>query len=76
MNDIEAIWVKLTDFDINLCFFYRSKNFTPIDTFLDYMFECIMKLSGKKVIWVGNINIDRRKIADLQYTKLDINISK
>ena len=72
MSKIEALWVELTEQNVFLCFFYRSKNFTPVDTFLDYMFECMMKLNGKKVIWVGDVNIDQRNIQDLQYKKLDI----
>ena len=71
-SKIEALWIELTDFNVYLCFFYRSKNFTPVDTFLDYMFECMMQLNGKKVVWVGDINIDQRKLTDLQYRKLDI----
>ena len=74
MSKIEAIWVELTDFNVNLCFFYRSKNFTPVDTFIDYMFECMMKLNGKKVIWIGDVNIDQRNLSDLQYKKLDISM--
>ena len=72
MSKIEALWIELTDFNIYLCFFYRSKNFTPVDIFLDYMFECMTKLNGKKVIWIGDINIDQRDITNLQYRKLDI----
>ena len=44
MSKIEAVWVELTDFNTYTCFFYRSKNFTPVDTFLNYMFECMIKL--------------------------------
>ena len=33
----------------------------------------MLKLSGKKVIWVGDINIDK-KLSDVQYKKLDITI--
>ena len=72
MSKIEAIWLKLTDVNTYVCFFYRSKKFTPVDTFLDYMFECMIQLSGKKVIWIGDVNIDQRKLTDLQYKKLDI----
>ena len=38
------------------------------------MFKCMMKLNGKKVILIGDINYDRRKVSDLQYKKLDINM--
>ena len=72
LNKIEALWIELIDLKILFCFFYRSKNFTPVDTFLDYMTECMMQLSGRKVIWVGDVNIDQRNITDLQYRKLDI----
>ena len=34
--------------------------FTPVDTVLDYMFECMMQLNGVKVIWIGDINFDQR----------------
>ena len=72
LRKIEAIWIELTELNILLCFFYRSKNFTPVDTFLDYMTECMVQLSGRKVIWVGDVNIDQRNLNDLQYKKLDI----
>ena len=72
MSKIEALWIELTDLNLYICFFYRSKNFTPVDIFLDYIFECMIKLNGKKVIWIGDINIDQRNIRDLQYKKLDI----
>ena len=72
MSKIEAIWVELTDYNIHICFFYRSQKFTPVDTFLDYIFECMLQLSGKKVIWIGDVNIDQRKLTDIQYKKLDI----
>ena len=72
MKKIEAVWIELTEHNILLCFFYRSQKFTPVDTFLDYMTECMVKLSGRKVIWVGDVNIDQRKISDLVYRKLDI----
>ena len=74
MSKIEALWIELTDLNVYLCFFYRSKNFTPVDTFLDYLFECMMKLNGKKVVWVGDVNINQRDINDLQYKKLDISM--
>ena len=72
LSKIEAVWIELTELNLLLCFFYRSKNFTPVDTFLDYMTECMVKLSGRKVIWVGDVNIDQRNISDLDYRKLDI----
>ena len=72
MTKIEALWIELTDFNVFLCFFYRSQRFTPVDIFLDYIFECMIKLNGKKVIWVGDINIDQRHLNDAQYKKLDL----
>ena len=72
MRKIEAVWIELTELNILLCFFYRSKNFTPVDTFLDYMTECMVQLSGRKVIWIGDVNIDQRNINDLQFRKFDI----
>ena len=72
MTKIEALWIELIDFNVFICFFYRSNLFTPVDTFLDYMFECMIKLNGKKVIWVGDINIDQRNLSDAQYKKLDL----
>ena len=72
LRKIEAIWIELLDQNLLLCFFYRSKLFTPVDTFLDYMTECMMQLGGRKVIWIGDVNIDQRNITELQYRKLDI----
>ena len=72
MSKIEAVWIELVEHNVLLCFFYRSQMFTPVDTFLDYMTECMMKLSGKKIIWIGDVNIDQRNIRDLPYRKLDI----
>ena len=36
------------------------------------MTECMLKLGGKKVIWIGDINIDQNNIRDMSYRKLDI----
>ena len=70
MRKIEGIWVKLTDINIYMCFFYRSKIFTPVDTFLDYIFECMMQLNEKKVICIGDININQRNLTDLKFIKI------
>ena len=51
--------------------FYRSKGYSKLDNFLDYFTECMNKLKGKKVIWIGDINVDQNKINDLDYRKLD-----
>ena len=71
-SKIEAVWIELTDLNILLCFFYRSQKFTPLDIFIDYIFGCMASLSGRKVVWIGDINIDQRKINNLDYKKLDI----
>ena len=56
--------------NIYICGFYRSNGYCKLDNFLDY-FECMNKLKGKKVIWIGDINVDQNKINDLDYRKLD-----
>ena len=33
-----------------------------------------MQLNGKKVIWIGDINIDQRNLTGLQFRKLDISM--
>ena len=33
------------------------------------------KLKGKKVIWVGDINVNQNKINDLDYRKLDYTLT-
>ena len=72
IHKIEAIWIHLLESNIYLCCFYRSEQFCPVDTFLDYMTECMMKLSCKKIIWFGDINIDQNDISSMSYRKLDI----
>ena len=56
INKIEAVWIELLDQNILVCSFYRSNNFTPLDVFLDYIFECMIKLSGRKVLWIGDVD--------------------
>ena len=74
-NDkIEAVWVKIKSSNIYVCGFYRSNNYCKIDTFIDYMTECMSKLRGKRVIWIGDINLDQNKIKSLDYKKLDITL--
>ena len=73
-DKIEALWIHLKEPNIYLCCFYRSDNFCPIDTFLDYMTECMMKLGNKKIIWLGDINIDQNDIKSMNYRKLDITL--
>ena len=36
------------------------------------MTECMLKLHGKKVIWIGDINLDQNNINSLAYKKLDM----
>ena len=36
------------------------------------MTECMMKLQGKKVIWIGDVNVNQNSLSDLDYKKLDI----
>ena len=71
-SKIEAIWMQIQDANLNICCFYRSQNFCPLDIFLDYMTECMMKLQGKKVIWIGDVNVNQNCLNDLEYKKLDI----
>ena len=47
---IEAIWVHLIDLNIYICCFYRSEQFCPLDSFLDYMTECMIKMGGKRIV--------------------------
>ena len=71
-DNIEAIWIHLVDCNIYLCSFYRSEKFCPLDSFLDYMSDCMMKLGNKKVIWFGDVNVDQNIISSINYKKLDI----
>ena len=71
LSHIEAKWIKLKHSKIHVCGFYRSNGYCKVDNFIDYMAECMNKLKGKKVIWIGDINIDQNKINDPEYKKLD-----
>ena len=71
-DNIEAIWIHLVEPNIWLCCFYRSEKFCPLDSFLDYMTECMMKFGNKKIIWFGDVNIDQNDIKSMSYRKLDI----
>ena len=73
-DNVESIWIHLENLNIYVCCFYRSHNFCPVDLFLDYMTECMLKLNNKKVIWIGDINIDQNNIKDMAYRKLDITL--
>ena len=72
IDKIEAVWIKLKDAKVFICGFYRSGNYCPVDTFLEYMTECMRKLRGKKVIWIGDINIDQNNVNSAPYKKLDM----
>ena len=72
LSNIEAVWIRLKNSNINICSFYRSANYCTVDNFVDYMNFCMHKLKGKKVIWIGDINIDQNNINSSQYKKLDM----
>ena len=72
LPNIEAVWIKLLDSKINICSFYRSANFCTVDNFIDYINFCMHKFKNKKVIWIGDINIDQNNINSSQYKKLDM----
>jgi len=71
-DQIEAIWIHLTDCNIYICCFYRSELFSPLDKFLDYMTDCMMSIGSKNIIWLGDVNVDQNNISSLNYKKLDI----
>ena len=71
LSNIEAKWIKLKVSNIYICGFYRSTGYCKLDNFIDYFSECMNKLKGKKVIWIGDINIDQNKISSSDYKKLD-----
>ena len=72
LDNIEAKWIKLENSKINICSFYRSANYCNVDNFIDYLNFCMKKLNGKKVVWIGDINIDQNNISSSQYRKLDM----
>ena len=72
MSKIEASWVHLEDANLSICCFYRSQNFCPVDTFIDYMTECMLQLQGKSVVWIGDVNINQNSLNCTDYKKLDI----
>ena len=71
ISNIEAKWIKVKSGNFYVCGFYRSTGYCKLDNFLDYFTECMIKLKGKKVIWIGDINVDQNKINELDYRKLD-----
>ena len=75
IENIEAIWVKIKSSNIFICGFYRSKGYCNIDKFIDYMNFCMGKLRGKRIIWIGDVNVDQNNINDTQYKKLDLTLN-
>ena len=71
VDNIEAIWIKIKSINLYVCCFYRSTKLCKIDKFLDYMVECMSKIRGKRVIWLGDINLDQNKINSPDYKRLD-----
>ena len=72
IKNIEAIWIKIKSSNIYICGFYRSNNYCHIDTFIEYMNKCMKKLRGKRVMWIGDINVDQNDIKNSTYKKLDL----
>lgn len=72
IKNIEAIWIKIKSSNIYICGFYRSNNYCHIDTFIEYMNKCMKKLRGKRVMWIGDINVDQNNITNSTYKKLDL----
>ena len=66
------MWIKVKYAKVFICGFYRSGNYCPVDTFLEYMTECMKKLRGKKVVWIGDVNIDQNNFSSASYRKLDM----
>ena len=59
-RDIEAIWIHIKNPSIYVCGFYRTNNYTTVEHFIEYMEFCMGNLSNKKVLWIGDINIDQK----------------
>ena len=74
LKNIEAVWIRHKSSKINICSFYRSGNYCSVDNFIDYINHCMQKFKGKKVIWIGDINIDQNNISSAQYKKLDMTL--
>ena len=76
LQNIEAIWIKLKSSKINICSFYRLSNCCSIDNFIDYINYCMHRFKGKKVVWIGDINVDQNNINSSQYKKLDVDLAQ
>ena len=74
--NIEATWIRLNKSNINICSFYRSHNYCSVENFIEYMHICMKKFNGKKVVWIGDVNIDQNNINSSQYKKLDMPTSR
>merc|ERR1712126_547595 len=72
LQNIEAIWIRLKDSKVNVCGFCRSGNCCSVDNFMDCMNFCMKGFKGGRVIWIGDINIDRNNINSSEYKKLDM----
>ena len=74
VDNIEAYWIKLSSINIYICGFYRSRGYCKLENFIEYFTQCMNKLKGKKVIWIGDINIDQNKIKDSEYKRFDFTL--
>ena len=72
--NIEATWIRMNKSNINICSFYRSHNYCSVENFIEYMHICMKKFNGKKVVWIGDVNIDQNNINSSQYKKLDMTL--
>ena len=71
-TNVEAIWIKIKNHNVYVCGFYRATSRCSVDEFIDYMNDCMAKLHNKKVIWIGDINVDQNNISGSQYKRLDM----
>ena len=74
VDNIEAYWIKISNINIYICGFYRSRGYCKLENFIEYFTQCMKKLKGKKVIWIGDINIDQNKINDSEYKNFDFTL--
>ena len=74
VDNIEAYWIKLSNINIYICGFYRSQGYCKLENFIEYFNVCMQKLKGKKVIWIGDINIDQNKINVKEYKNFDFTL--
>ena len=74
VSNIEAYWIKISSINIYICGFYRSSGYCKLENFIEYFTQCMKKLKGKKVIWIGDINIDQNKINNTEYKNFDLTL--